>query len=94
MRVRSVLALAALLALVACTQSWEPQYGPAPQVVAAHAGGSMNVVRKDGMSVVLRNTQVVADSVIGVNPAGERTAIAFSDIQVISVRRTDGTSPV
>ena len=90
---RSILLVPLLsVSAAACAHSWEPQYGPAPQVLAAHSGESVIVVQKTGARVTLKNAQVAGDSVVG--QAGSppvRTAIAVADVQVVTVRRTRGS---
>jgi len=55
-----------------------------------HAGETVRVLRKTDVSVVLHNVQLIGDSIVG--DAGEppqRTAIAVSDVQMITTRQTD-----
>jgi hypothetical protein len=78
---------------VACTTSWEPQYGPAPQVVAAHTGRTVRVLRKSGPTVTLENARVVADSIVGESGRPPQyTAIPVADVQVITVARADNST--
>ena len=84
----STLALCALTA--GCVSSWEPQYGPAPQVVASQTGNTVRGVTRDRGIVELRNVQVLDDSIVG--DSGEppqRVALATSNVQVISVRKSN-----
>ena len=87
----SVLPVLALCLLAgACTTSWEPQYGPVPQVAAAHSGRTVRVVRKSDVSIVLQHVQVVGDSIVGeVGNPPQRVAIPMDDVQVITVPRRD-----
>jgi hypothetical protein len=84
----STLALCALAA--GCTTTWEPAYGPVPQVAAANTGRTVHVLTRDRGTLELRNVQVLGDSIVGDagNPP-ERVAIATADVQVVSVRKTD-----
>jgi len=84
----------ALCALTAgCVSSWEPQYGPAPQVAAAQTGNTVRMVTRDRGIVELRNVQVVDDSIVGdTGDPPQRVAVAASNVQVISVRKSNHSS--
>ncbi|HKP76929.1 MAG TPA: hypothetical protein VJT67_15470 [Longimicrobiaceae bacterium] len=61
-----------------------------PQVAASQTGNTVRMVTRDRGIVELRNVQVVDDSIVG--DAGEppqRVAIATSNVQVISVRKSN-----
>lgn len=76
-----------------CTSSWEPQYGPVPQVAAAQTGRTVRVVTRDRGAVELRNVQVIDDSIVGdAGSPPHRVAIATSNVQVITVRNTNNST--
>lgn len=85
---------AALLVLLAgaCT-SWRSQPGPAPEAIGRLNGsGTVRVTRRDMSVLVMRNPQVVGDSIVGV--AGDtptRAAVAIADVQRIDARRVSAT---
>lgn len=80
------------LSAVACTTSWQTPAGPAPQVLAAHTGETVRVVRRSAPSVILHRVEVIGDSVIGDSgDPPQRTAIALSDVQMVTVRATDNS---
>jgi hypothetical protein len=84
----STLALCALAA--GCTTTWEPQYGPVPQVAAANTGRTVHLVTRDGRTLELRNVQVLDDSIVGdTGSPPERVAIATANVQVVSVRKSE-----
>ena len=87
----STIALCTMAAMAAgCTSSWEPQYGPAPQVAAAQTGRTVRVITRDRGAVELRNVQVIDDSIVGdAGDPPQRVAIATSNVQVITVRRSN-----
>lgn len=90
MRAAPVAFLGLCLAATACATTWRPQSGPTPEVVNAHAGETVRVLRKTDVSVVLSNVQMIADSVVG--DAGDpphRVAIPLSDVQMITIKHTD-----
>lgn len=90
MRAVHVSTIALCIMAAGCTTSWEPQYGPAPQVAAAQTGRTVRVITRDRGAVELRNVQVIDDSIVGDagNPP-QRVAIATSNVQVITVRKTN-----
>lgn len=90
MRAIHVSTIALCIMATGCTSSWEPQYGPAPQVAAAQTGRTVRVITRDRGAVELRNVQVIDDSIVGDagNPP-QRVAIATSNVQVITVRKSN-----
>lgn len=89
---RSFISIVFLLSVsaAACTSSWQTQSGPVPEVLAAHSGKTVRVVRKSDVSVVLHRVELVGDSVIGDSgDPPQRTAIPLSDVRMITVRETD-----
>lgn len=95
MRMRSIAVLGMCLLAAGCTRTWEPQYGPSPQVAAAHQGRTVRVVMKGGGAhLEIRDMRVEGDSMIGEtgNPPS-RVAVATEDVQVISISRHDAQSP-
>ena len=90
MRGVHVSTIALCIMAAGCTSSWEPQYGPVPQVAAAQTGRTVRVVTRDRGTVELQNVQVIGDSIVGDagNPP-QRIALATSDVQVVTVRRSN-----
>jgi hypothetical protein len=61
-------------------------------VLAAHTGETVRVVRKSAASVILHRVEVIGDSVVGdAGDPPQRTAIALSDVQMVTVRQTDNS---
>lgn len=91
MRLFETIVLAALCAsAAACTTSWEPQYGPAPQVAAAQTGRTIRVLTRDHGTIEMRNVQVEGDSIIGdTGDPPQRVAVATADVRVITTPKTD-----
>lgn len=91
MRLFKTLALAALCgAAGACTTSWQPQYGPIPQVAIAQTGRTIRVLTRDHGTIEMRNVQVEGDSIIGdTGDPPQRVAVATADVRVITTPKTD-----
>ena len=89
---RQVVPIAALLMVLSagCTtrQTIQP---PAPGQPHTSLKGEVRVVHVDGRSYVLRDTRIQSDSVIGMNAAGARIAIATAEVSTIDERRISAT---
>ncbi|HEU4558255.1 MAG TPA: hypothetical protein VFS20_10410, partial [Longimicrobium sp.] len=64
---RSFISIVFLLSVsaAACTSSWQTRPGPVPEVLAAHTGETVRVIRRSDVSVILHRVELVGDSVIG-----------------------------
>jgi hypothetical protein len=81
---------AALLAVGGACSTWHGQRGPAPQVVAAHGGSRLRIVRQDQSVVELVEARVAGDSIVGLDGSSlRRVAVATSDVLWIGTRRVD-----
>ena len=91
MRLFKTLVLAALCgAAGACTTSWQPQYGPIPQVAAAQTGHTIRVLTRDRGTIELRNLQVEGDSIVGESGTPpQRVAVATADVTVITTPKSE-----
>jgi hypothetical protein len=90
MRIVSLALVGCSLAVAACTTTWHAAPGPVPDAVMANAGGTVRVLRKNDVSVVLHNVQMVGDSIVGeTGDPPQRMAIALADAQTITVAHTD-----
>lgn len=90
MRAIHVSTIALCIMAAGCTSSWEPQYGPVPQVAAAHTGRTIRVLTRDRGTLELRNVQVEGDSIVGESGTPpQRVAVATADVTVITTPKTD-----
>lgn len=96
MRVESILVLGLCLLAGACVRSWEPQYGPVPQVAAANEGRTVRLILQPGMGTVeMENMRVEGDSIVGESGTPpQRIAVATADVRLISNSRVDNDSPI
>ena len=79
--------------LTACTK-WQVQAVSPQQLLAEHQPARVRVTRADRTAIVLRQPELVSDTLYGIardsaGPAGPRQGVPLSDIAQIAIRRRD-----
>ena len=94
MRGRISLAVMLSATLVSGCTSWRTVRPPDPDAPQRALAGEVRVTHVDGRVYVLRETRIENDSVIGVNSAGARIALAASEVSTIDQRKISASRTV
>ena len=72
------------------TKSWRVQPPPPADVVTDQHPKRIRVLRADTTKIVLRNPSIIGDSLVAVDAANRRYAMALTQVMQVEVEKTDG----